>query len=110
MGFAELGWGVGSLADRRGCSSRMGYSNYETGRSALLRERMSNRVGLTQTPSFAAQAGTVGKPATARSDIGQPGIVDNTVAAVALLLRLAVACILPVTLPRIVLVGRTGRT
>jgi hypothetical protein len=106
-----MGWGVESLTDQRGCLSRRGYSIYETDMSALLREDEGQGRGLTQTPSFAPRAGTAGKPATARPDIGRPGIVDNNAAAAAALpLQLAVACIPPAALPHIELVEHTGRT
>lgn len=53
--------------------------------------------------------GAAGKPAAARPDIGQPGIVGNTAVAAALPPQLAAACILLAALPHIGPVGHMGR-
>lgn len=62
-------------------------------------------------PSFAERVVLAGELAAARPGIGQPEVAaDRTAVAVAALPpRLAVACIPPVALPRIVPVGHTGR-
>jgi hypothetical protein len=91
-----LGRGTGSLAGRRGCLSRRGYSIYTKPEGQQFYERWGQGRERTQTPSSAARAGSAGKPAAARPDTG---VVGNTAVVVvaALPLQLAVACSIQVS-------------